>query len=112
MSDRGDREFLADIREAAHRIASYTVGMAYATFLVDSRTQDAVIRNPEIIGEASKRISEQLRIDHPELPWKGMSRIRDRLIHHYFGVNLDIVWQVATQDLPDVEAHLEAILTS
>ena len=104
MSKRTDRDFLSDIREAIHRISTYVAGMSYETFVADTKTQDAVIRNLEIIGEATKNLSEQLRTKYPDIPWKSMAGVRDRLIHHYFGVNLDIVWQIATIELPQVSS--------
>jgi uncharacterized protein with HEPN domain len=84
--------------------------MTHQAFLEDTKTQDAVIRNLEIIGEATKNLSEDLREGHPHVPWKGMAGVRDRLIHHYFGVNLDIVWQIVTDELPKVALQLESIL--
>ena len=107
MYERTDRDFLNDIREAIHRITTYVAGMSYETFVTDTKTQDAVIRNLEIIGEATKNLSEQLRTEYPDIPWKGMAGGRDRLIHHYFGVNLDIIWQIATTELPQVSSILE-----
>jgi len=110
MSERTDREFLSDIQEAIRRIGEYTAGMTYQAFLEDMKTQDAVIRNLEIIGEATKNLSKELRERYPHVPWKGMAGVRDRLIHHYFGVNLDIVWQIVTDELPEVASQLESIL--
>ena len=109
MSKRADREFLSDIREALERISAYVTGMAYEAFVRDTKTQDAVIRNLEILGEATKNLSEQLRADYPSVPWKSMAGARDRLIHHYFGVNLDIVWQIVTSELPQVASALDNI---
>ena len=71
MSDRSDKEFLSDIQEAVRRIQIYTDGMNYHAFLADTRTQDAVIRNLEIIGEAAKRLSEHFRVTHTSLLWKA-----------------------------------------
>jgi uncharacterized protein with HEPN domain len=68
----------------------------------DTKTQDAVIRNLEILGEATKNLSEELRNAHTNVPWKSMAGARDRLIHHYFGVNLDIVWQIVSTELSRV----------
>jgi len=110
MSERTDRDFLSDIQEAIRRIAEYTAGMTYQAFVEDTKTQDAVIRNLEIIGEATKNLSKGLRDRYPDVPWKGMAGVRDRLIHHYFGVNLDIVWQIVKDELPKVASHLESIL--
>lgn len=110
MSERTDRDFVSDIQEAIRRIGDYTSGMTYEAFLEDTKTQDAVIRNLEIIGEAAKNLSEQLRAKRADIPWKGMTGIRDKLIHHYFGVNLDIVWQVVMSELPPVIAPLAEML--
>lgn len=91
MSNRGDKEFLSDIEEAIKRIKTYTRNMNYQKFLKDTKTQDAVVRNLEIICEAAKNISESLKADHPNIPWKEMARVRDKVIHFYFGVNYDVV---------------------
>ena len=112
MSERTNRDFLSDIQEGIRRIVTYTVGMTYETFLLDTKTQDAVIRNLEIIGEATKNLSEALRTEYPDVPWGSMVGVRDRLIHHYFGVNLDIVWQIATTELANVSSQLDKILGS
>ena len=109
MSERTDTVLLRDIQEAIQRISVYTEGMVYQTFLTDLKTQDAVIRNLEIIGEAAKNMSEGLRARYTAIPWKGMSGVRNRLIHHYFGVNLDIVWQIVRNELPKVAQQLELI---
>jgi uncharacterized protein with HEPN domain len=109
MSKRADQDFLSDITEAIRRIRAYTAGMAYESFVADTKTQDAVIRNLEILGEATKNVSEQLQSDNPSIPWKSMTGARDRLIHHYFGVNLDIVWHIITLELPKVATQIEAI---
>ena len=110
MSDRTDSDFVSDIQEAIRRIEAYTAGVTYEAFLADTKTQDAVIRNLEIIGEATKNLSEELRTNRSDIPWKSMAGIRDKLIHHYFGVNLDIVWQVVIAELPLVVAPLAKIL--
>ena len=86
--------------------------MTYDVFLKDTKTQDAVIRNLEIIGEATKNLSPTLRAAYPGFPWKGMAGIRDRLIHRYFGVNLDIVWHVVTGELPPLASRLQEIIAN
>jgi uncharacterized protein with HEPN domain len=88
----------------------YVAGMSYEQFLSDVKTQDAVMRALEIVGEATKRLTPELRRRHPTIPWRSMASVRDKLIHDYFGVNLDIVWQIVLEDLPPVAAHIEQIL--
>ena len=78
----------------------------HETFLDDTKTQDAIIRNLEIIGEVAKGVSEQLQEGQPQIPWRNMMGMRDRLIRHYFGVNLDIIWQVVSRELPEVALSL------
>jgi len=84
MSKRRDQDFLGDIREAIQRIAAYTEDMTYEQFMKDSKTQDAVIRNLEVIGEATKNLSDRLRKAHPQIPWRDLAGMRDKMIHHYF----------------------------
>ena len=110
MSKRGSIELLSDIRETITRIRIYIEGMNYQEFLSDMKTQDAVVWNLEIIGEATNNLSNELRQRHSEVPWKQLARLRDRLIHHYSGVNYDIVWDMATEELPKVVQQIEAIL--
>ena len=110
MSERADHDLLNDIREAVRRIRTYTYAMTYDHFPADLKTQDAVTRNLEIMGEAAKLLSAGLREKNHEVPWKGMGGVRDRLIHHYFGVNLDIVWDIVTLELPALESQVEALL--
>lgn len=109
MSERAEIEFVNDILEAVQRISRYLGGLSYDDFRRDTKTQDAVIRNIEVIGEAAKGVTEEWRAKHPHIPWKSMAGMRDRLIHHYFGVNLDIVWQVASEELPLLTPELSQI---
>nr|VFJ70429.1 MAG: Uncharacterized conserved protein, contains HEPN domain [Candidatus Kentron sp. FM]VFJ70810.1 MAG: Uncharacterized conserved protein, contains HEPN domain [Candidatus Kentron sp. FM]VFK18733.1 MAG: Uncharacterized conserved protein, contains HEPN domain [Candidatus Kentron sp. FM] len=82
MSERGDDDFLQDIRESMERIVRYTRDMEYEDFFEDDKTQDAVIRNMEIMGEASKALSEEFRNGYADIPWKKIAMTRDKLIHH------------------------------
>ena len=99
MSRRSPVATLEDIAEAIRRIRLYVQNMDYDAFVRDTKTQDAVIRNIEIIGEAARNIPELIREDNPSIPWKQISGTRDRLIHDYFGTNLDIVWNIVDKEL-------------
>ena len=110
MPKRTDKEFLLDILEAIKRIEFYTKELSYQDFLQKMETQDAVVRNLEIIGEAIKNISKNLKTKHNNIPWKEIAGMRDKVIHFYFGVNWDIVWNVAKDSLPQLRENIERIL--
>lgn len=99
---RDEGMYLADIVEACDRVASYVHGMDYNRFVGDNRTVDAVVRNLEIVGEATKRVTNELRAQAEDVPWRQMARLRDVVAHAYFGVDLRIIWDVATNHLPRV----------
>ncbi len=92
------RVYLAQILERIDRILEYT-SEGKESFLADPRTQDAVIRNFEVIGEAAKRIPEQYRREQPSIPWRALAGFRDVLIHQYEGVNTTEVWRIVERDL-------------
>ena len=110
MSKRSDAEYLNDIREAINRLQAYTKDLDYPKFVKDIKTQDAVVRNLEIIGEAVKNISRGLQSKHKEVAWKDLAQVRDKLIHHYFGVNFDIVWGIIEDSLPKIFIQINQIL--
>ena len=98
--------FVEDIVIAIDRILTFTSGMTRKDFGADIKTQDAVIRNLEVIGEAVKNLPATFKEQHPEVPWVRMAGMRDKLIHHYFGVSLDITWTTVTEDIPAVRPVL------
>ncbi len=100
MSKRADIDLLKDIIESIERIISYSCDMEYSSFKTDNKTQDAVIRNIEVMGEATKLLSNELKAKYADVPWKSIAGTRDKLIHDYFGVNIDIVWNIATEEIP------------
>ena len=109
-SRRTERLYLADIRDAIDKIVSYTSAGREA-FLSDPRTQDAVLRNIEIIGEAVRGVTGETRTAHPEVPWKDMAGMRDRVIHDYFRIDVDVVWDVVSQDLPPLRDRISTLLS-
>lgn len=106
---RDDRLYLSNIKECIDRIESYTLDGKEA-FLQTTIIQDAVIRNFEIIGEATKRLSPEIRTAYPDVPWQQVAGFRDVLIHDYLKVNLNRVWGVIEQNLPQLKATIEMIL--
>ena len=104
------RDYLADVVDAMRKAMHFTEGMDYAAFAVDDKTTFAVIRALEIVGEATKKIPESVRVLHSDIPWRAMSGMRDKLIHDYTGVNLEVVWRTVQQDLPALCARLEPLL--
>lgn len=111
-SERRDNDYLSDVLEAMSRVLRYVEGMSFEDFMQDIRTQDAVVRNIEIIGEATKHLSISCRRRFPQIPWKEMAGMRDKLIHHYFGVNYDVVWTVATEEIPQLVPIIAEALES
>jgi uncharacterized protein with HEPN domain len=102
--------YIKDILLSIRQIETFVAGMSYEEFRSDDKTASAVIRKLEIIGEAAKHIPLKFRQSHPELPWTEMARMRDKLIHGYFGVDHEIVWKVVIMRLPEVKSLLEKII--
>jgi uncharacterized protein with HEPN domain len=104
-----DAVYLGHILDAIARIERYSA-VGQERFLAEPHWQDATIRQLEVIGEATKRLSPELRDKHPEVAWRRVAGLRDVLIHDYMGVDLDIVWGVTQQALPDLKRQIQAIL--
>lgn len=103
--------YIEDIIQAIDNIQTYTEGLTYQDFEGDKKTIDAVIRNFEVIGEATKQMPLVIRQKYSKVPWREMAGMRDKLIHGYFGVQLDVVWKTVKERLPAVRKLLAEVLT-
>jgi len=110
MPKREDQLLLQDIAEAGNKIFSYTKGITYTDFIANPMMVDAVVRNFEVIGEAAKLVSEEMKFSHPEIEWKRMTQFRNVLIHDYFGIEHEIVWDVIQHYLPQNIEFIEQAL--
>ena len=102
--------YLEDVAQAIAKIRRFTAGMSKASFSADEKTVDAVVRNLEVIGEAVKQVPDDVRIAYPAVEWKKIAGLRDILIHHYFGVDFDILWDILENKLPTLEQQVSQIL--
>jgi len=107
---RDYRAYLEDIIEAAGAVREFVTGMDKDELGKDRRTRDAVVRNLEVIGEAAKKLPAQMKRDHPEVEWKKIAGLRDILVHDYFGIDMDIVWDVVQNKLPVLNEQIRRIL--
>jgi uncharacterized protein with HEPN domain len=110
MSSREWLFRLQDILQAIEKIEGYLKKSTYSQFIKNEMVFDAVVRNLEIIGEASRNIPANIRQAHPDIPWELMYGMRNVLIHQYFGVDIQVVWHTAKTHLPPVQKKLEQIL--
>jgi uncharacterized protein with HEPN domain len=110
MSKRSWLSFLTDIHVCSIKILDYTKDMTREDFFADSKTFDAVIRNLQIIGEAAKKIPPDIRRQYKTVEWKKLAGLRDIVIHDYFGINEDIIWDVITSRMPVLAQEIGYIL--
>ncbi len=109
MPKREPDLLLEDIRAALARIERYTSGIDRAQFLSDEKTVDAVARNLEIIGEAVRLLPNDFKSQHTDIPWAQIAGLRNRIVHDYFGLDLEIIWQVLQTSMRDLEKRLAAL---
>jgi uncharacterized protein with HEPN domain len=110
MKSRDYRDYLQDILDAVNDIESFVDGMTYEEFIKDRKTLNAVVRSIEIIGEASKNLPETLKANCKELPWKQMAGMRDKLIHAYFGVDVETLWKAVKENIPPLKGGIQKML--
>jgi len=109
MSKRPVDLLLDDICEALDRIEQYISGMSFDVFSKDRKSVDAVVRNLEIIGEASNRLPADFKDSHSQIQWHKVVGLRHRIVHEYFGIDLQIVWQILQKDLPSLRQAISQI---
>ena len=106
---KDDLAYIEHILDCIRKIKEFTTGLSLKDFSINELVQDAVIRNIEIIGEASKKISSDTKQIYYEIPWKEIAGMRDKLIHDYLGVDVEVVWRTITEDIPTLEKQIKEI---
>jgi len=112
MKKRDYRDYLKDILDSINDIRDFIRDMSFEEFRRDKKTINAVVRSIEVIGEATKKIPRALKDKHKNVPWKKMAGMRDRLIHEYFGIDVEILWKTAKNDIPPLKQLVQNILKS
>ncbi len=107
--EKDDLVYIEHILDWIRKIKKFTNGLSLKDFSVNELVQDAVIRNIEIIGEASKKISSDTKQIFYEIPWREIAGMRDKLIHDYLGVDVEVVWRTITEDIPTLEKQIKEI---
>ena len=102
--------YLSDIAESINKIETYTRGIDYDSFCCNDMMFDAVVRNLEVIGEASKNVPDEIKSKYPEIPWKQMIGLRNILIHEYFGVDESIIWEIITKDIKETKPSILKVI--
>lgn len=105
-----DTIYLQHILDAISRIEEYVHKLSYGEFLENRLIQDGVIRQIEIIGEATKRLSPKMRNQVSDIPWKDIAGMRDKLIHDYMGVDIDAVWETVSKDIPELKNKMKNLI--
>ena len=110
MSKRTPKLLLEDIIESAEKILQYTKGISFEEFSKDNKTVDAVIRNFEIIGEASNLLPDEIKEKYSEIDWHRIRGFRNRIVHDYFGVDLQIIWKIIFDQIPGLITEITKII--
>lgn len=110
VEERDSVDFLMDILDSIEKIENFVEGFDFEEFSKDQKTIYAVLRALEIIGEATKNLPNSLKVEHPEVPWRNMAGFRDKVVHGYFGVDLEVVWDTVVDDAPSLKPLIAKIL--
>lgn len=110
MKNKNPLFFLNDINESLDKIFNYTNGLTFSEFISSDITKDAVERNFEIIGEAVKNLSEEFRSNYPNIPFRQIAGMRDKLIHDYFGIDYEIIWKTIKDKLPAFKNEITELI--
>ncbi len=109
MSKRSIDLLIEDIVEAIDKIERYVRKLSKTEFLEDEKTIDAVVRNLEVIGEAANRLPDSFRVNNNAIEWRKIIGLRNRIVHEYFGIDTEIVWQIVQVDLPELKSKLQKL---
>ena len=112
MSTKKDKAYLRHILDAVSDIKRFMEGLTKEEFFENKEKQYAVLRALEIIGEATKNLSKEMKAKHSEIQWKDIAGMRDKLIHEYFGVNLNLVWETVKKNIPELEKKISEMLST
>lgn len=110
MRKRDYGDYVQDILDSINDIENFTQDITFKKFTEDKKTVNAVIRSTEVIGEAAKKIPKSIKDKHPSIPWKKMTGMRDKLIHEYFGIDMEILWKAAKDELPPLKPLIQKML--
>jgi len=109
MKERDFSDYVRDILDSIQDVEEFISGITFEEFLQNKKINKAIIRSLEVLGEASKKIPDDIKTRYPDVPWKRMSGMRDKLIHEYFGADLNIVWNVVKNELPPIKPFIEQL---
>ena len=107
---RLEKLFIEDMRQAIEKITKYIGDLSFENFVKDGKTIDAVVRNLEIIGEASKNVPEWFKSKYPTILWREIMGMRNKIAHEYFGIDYEVIWEIVKKDLPELEPKIKEIM--